>query len=202
MVLPQWDRKRVLWWRILAHVSFGIHIIPLSIEEKEEKDRTVFSPLKSNANIILGKFLSSPRFLSSVFGDVPAVDGHEPIRPKWPEERVGSVERNELDRWSERRERSNRRCDSYLTGHGPSFVVATAGRRRQRRPDQARYLSPLQHDELHHALRSTFLQRLRLLLRLSRLRAHRRRHRQVHNNIIRLHPISLRLQYVRTGGVV
>jgi hypothetical protein len=28
-------------------------------------------------------------------------------------------------------------------------------------------------------MRSTFLQRLRLLLRLSRLRAHRRRHRQV-----------------------
>ena len=116
---------------------------------------------------------------------MPAIDGQEPVGGK---ERVvvvtGSADVERNGRQIERRERSRRRCDSYLNGRGPSVgVVSTSGRSRiyRRRPDQARYLSPLQHDELHHALRSTFLQRLRLLLRLSRLRAHRRRHRQVNN---------------------
>ena len=103
----------------------------------------------------------------SVPGRVPRIVGHEPIHKR----AVGYRQRIAM---AIRRKRRKNKIDDGR----PCFDVGGTGAS-DARTHQTRHLPSVQHDELHDSVRSTFIQRLRLLLRLSRLRAHCRQHRQV-----------------------
>lgn len=130
---------------------------------------------------------------------MPVVDGRESAPA--PDGGVGGdfqlVVRSTERRDAPAAQRRRSRRDVHRRG-APVVVVAVEGQGRSRRGSrgtrrengtrQAGHFPPVQHDELHHALRPSVLQRLRLLLRFPRLGSRRRLYRQV--NYHHLKPVA------------